>query len=182
MSRIGKLPVTIPSGVTVKLEGNTLTVKGPKGELTRELHPAIAVTVEGDHIVVSRPSDEKLHRSLHGTTRALINNMVTGVTKGFSKSLEILGTGYRAAKTGNKLTLTLGFSHPVEVEPPAGLEIEVPSANTIVIKGADKEAVGQLAANIRAIKEPEVYLGKGIRYAGEQIKLKPGKAGKAGGK
>lgn len=182
MSRIGKLPVTIPSGVTVKLEGNTLTVKGPKGELTRELHPAIAVTVEGDHIVVSRPSDEKLHRSLHGTTRALINNMVTGVTKGFSKSLEIVGTGYRAAKTGNKLTLTLGFSHPVEVEPPAGLEIEVPSATTIVIKGADKEAVGQLAANIRAIKEPEVYLGKGIRYAGEQIKLKPGKAGKAGGK
>lgn len=182
MSRIGKLPVAIPSGVTVKLEGNTLTVKGPKGELTRELHPAISVTVEGDHIVVSRPSDEKLHRSLHGTTRALINNMVTGVTKGFSKSLEIVGTGYRAAKTGNKLTLTLGFSHPVEVEPPAGLEIEVPSANTIVIKGADKEAVGQLAANIRAIKEPEVYLGKGIRYAGEQIKLKPGKAGKAGGK
>lgn len=182
MSRIGKLPVTIPSGVTVKLEGNTLTVKGPKGELTRELHPAIAVTVEGDHIVVSRPSDEKLHRSLHGTTRALINNMVTGVTKGFSKSLEIVGTGYRAAKSGNKLTLTLGFSHPIEVEPPAGLEIEVPSANTIVVKGADKEAVGQLAANIRAIKEPEVYLGKGIRYAGEQIKLKPGKAGKAGGK
>jgi len=182
VSRIGKLPVTIPSGVTVKLEGNTLTVKGPKGELTRELHPAIAVTVEGDHIVVSRPSDEKLHRSLHGTTRALINNMVTGVTKGFSKSLEIVGTGYRAAKSGNKLTLTLGFSHPIEVEPPAGLEIEVPSANTIVVKGADKEAVGQLAANIRAIKEPEVYLGKGIRYAGEQIKLKPGKAGKAGGK
>lgn len=182
MSRIGKLPVAIPSGVTVKLEGNTLTVKGPKGELTRELHPAIAVTVEGDQIVVSRPSDEKLHRSLHGTTRALISNMVTGVTKGFSKNLEIVGTGYRAAKTGNKLTLTLGFSHPVEVEPPAGLEIEVPSATTIVIKGADKEAVGQLAANIRAIKEPEVYLGKGIRYAGEQIKLKPGKAGKAGGK
>lgn len=182
MSRIGKLPVAIPSGVTVKLEGNTLTVKGPKGELTQQLHPEMTIAVEGSSIVVTRPTDEKNHRALHGLTRALINNMVTGVSKGFTKGLEIVGTGYRAAKAGNKLTLTLGFSHPVEVEPPKGIEIDVPNATTIVVKGADKEAVGQLAANIRAIREPEMYLGKGIRYAGEQIKLKPGKAGKAAAK
>lgn len=182
MSRIGKMPVAIPSGVTVKLEGNTLTVKGPKGELTQALHPAMTIAVEGDKIVVTRPTDEKTHRALHGLTRALINNMVTGVSKGFTKSLEIVGTGYRAAKAGSKLTLTVGYSHPVEVDPPQGIEIDVPTTTSIVVKGADKEAVGQLAANIRAIREPEMYLGKGIRYAGEQIKLKPGKSGKAGGK
>lgn len=182
MSRIGKLPVVIPGGVTVKLDGSRLSVKGPKGELTQQLHPAMTVAVEGNTIVVTRPDDEKQNRALHGLTRALIANMVTGVSQGFSKGLEIVGTGYRAAKAGNKLTLTLGFSHPVEVEPPKGIEIEVPTPTSIIIKGADKEAVGQLAANIRAIREPEIYLGKGIRYAGEQIKLKPGKAGKAGGK
>lgn len=182
MSRIGRLPVVIPSGVTIQLEGNTLSVKGPKGELTQQLHPAMTIAVEGDQIIVTRPTDEKNHRALHGLTRALINNMVIGVSKGFTKGLEIVGTGYRAAKAGNKLALTLGFSHPVEIDPPAGIEIDVPTATTIVVKGANKEAVGQLAADIRAIRKPEVYLGKGIRYAGEQVKLKPGKAGKAGGK
>jgi large subunit ribosomal protein L6 len=182
MSRIGRLPVEIPAGVTVKLEGNTLNVKGPKGELTQQLHPAMTIAIEGNQILVTRPSDDKDDRALHGLTRALIANMVTGVNKGFTKGLEIVGTGYRAAKTGAKLTLVVGYSHPVEIDPPAGIEFEVPNQAAVVVKGADKGLVGQVAANIRAIREPEMYLGKGIRYAGEKIKLKPGKAGKAGGK
>lgn len=182
MSRIGRLPVEIPAGVTVKLEGQTLTVKGPKGELTQQLHPAMTITIEGAQMHVTRPTDEKEHRALHGLTRALIANMVNGVSKGFTKGLEIVGTGYRATKAGAKITLAVGYSHPVEVDPPAGIEFEVPNATNIVVKGADRGLVGQVAANIRAIREPEMYLGKGIRYAGEKIKLKPGKAGKAGGK
>jgi len=182
MSRIGRMPITIPEGVTVKKEGNVVTVKGPKGELSRELHKDMIVEIEGNQILVKRPSDEKIHRSLHGLTRTLIANMVTGVTQGFTKTLEIVGVGYRAAKAGTKLNLTLGFSHPVVVEPPAGVTIDVPAPNKIVISGADKEAVGQLAAQIRSYRKPEPYKGKGIKYEGEVIRRKVGKAGAKGKK
>jgi len=176
------MPITIPEGVTVKKEGNVVTVKGPKGELSRELHKDMIVEIEGNQILVKRPSDEKIHRSLHGLTRTLIANMVTGVTQGFTKTLEIVGVGYRAAKAGTKLNLTLGFSHPVVVEPPAGVTIDVPAPNKIVISGADKEAVGQLAAQIRSYRKPEPYKGKGIKYEGEVIRRKVGKAGAKGKK
>ena len=182
MSRIGRMPITIPEGVTVNKEGNVVTVKGPKGELSRELHKDMIVEIEGNQILVKRPSDEKIHRSLHGLTRTLIANMVTGVTQGFTKTLEIVGVGYRAAKAGTKLNLTLGFSHPVVVEPPAGVTIDVPAPNKIVISGADKEAVGQLAAQIRSYRKPEPYKGKGIKYEGEVIRRKVGKAGAKGKK
>ena len=179
MSRIGKLPVEIPAGVEVKLSGNTLTVKGPKGELVRELHPEMNIEVQDNAVVVTRPSDKKEHRSLHGLTRTLIANMVEGVTKGYQRNLEIVGVGYRAAMQGKKLVLTVGYSHPVEFIPEDGLEIEVPAPTKIQVKGIDKEKVGQLAANIRKVRPPEPYLGKGIRYEGERIIRKAGKAGRA---
>ena len=180
MSRIGRMPIEIPEGVTVTYENHVMTVKGPKGELARELHPDMNTTVEGNVITVTRPSDDKAHRSLHGLTRALVANMVTGVATGFSKTLEINGVGYRAAKQGNKLVLTLGFSHPVEMESPEGITVDVPAPNKIVVSGADKEIVGAVAANIRKWREPEPYKGKGIRYEGEFVRRKAGKAGAKG--
>lgn len=182
MSRIGKMPITIPAGVTVKLDGNVVSVKGPKGELTRTIPKEMIVDIEDNSILVKRPSDEKQHRSLHGLTRTLISNMIIGVTEGFKKTLEIVGVGYRAAKQGTKLGLTLGFSHPVEVVPPQGITIDVPAPNKIVISGTDKEVVGQLAAQIRGFREPEPYKGKGIKYEGEHVRRKVGKAGGKGKK
>lgn len=178
MSRIGKKPVKIPSGVTVSLNNHTVTVKGPKGELTRSFHPDMDIKIEENVITVTRPSDSKEHRALHGTTRALIANMVEGVSKGFEKGLELIGVGYRAQKQGKKLVLSVGYSHPVEIEPEAGLEIEVPANTKIVVKGASKERVGALAANIRDVRPPEPYKGKGIRYEGEFVRRKEGKTGK----
>ncbi|WP_455675422.1 50S ribosomal protein L6 [Pradoshia sp.] len=178
MSRVGRKPVEIPAGVTVTLNGKTVTVKGPKGELTRTFHSDIEVKVEDNNVVVSRPTDEKLHRSLHGTTRAIISNMIEGVSKGFERNLELIGVGYRAQKQGKKLVLNVGYSHPVEIEPEEGLEIEVPANTKISIKGTDKERVGALAANIRDVRPPEPYKGKGIRYEGEQVRRKEGKTGK----
>ena len=183
MSRIGNAPIEIPAGVTVTLgEENLVTVKGPKGELSRHIHPEMKVTVEGNIVKVERPSDDKTHRSLHGLSRTLIHNMVLGVTEGFSKSLEINGVGYRAQKQGKNLNLSLGFSHPVIVEPPKGIEFDVPAPNAITVKGIDKEVVGQIAAEIRGFREPEPYKGKGIKYAGEHIRRKEGKAGAKGKK
>lgn len=180
MSRVGRMPIEIPAGVTVTQNENTLTVKGAKGELTRTFHPDINIAVEENVITVTRPSDGKEHRSLHGLTRALVANMVTGVHEGFTKTLEINGVGYRAAKQGNKLALTLGFSHPVEMEAPAGITIDVPAPNKIVVSGADKEVVGAVAADIRKWRKPEPYKGKGIRYEGEVVRRKAGKAGAKG--
>jgi large subunit ribosomal protein L6 len=177
MSRIGKLPVIIPDGVQVTLNDNVITVKGPKGELTRTLHNEMEVLVEGNTLLVKRPSDSNKHKALHGLTRTLVNNLVEGVTKGFQKSLELVGVGYRAQLQGKKLVLQVGYSHPVEFEPGKDMEIEVPAPNKIIVKGINKEEVGALAANIRAVREPEPYKGKGIRYEGERIKLKAGKAG-----
>lgn len=178
MSRIGKNPIEIPAGVEVKVEGNVVEVKGPLGTLTQEISPEMIVEVQDGVIVVTRPSDSKTHRSLHGLTRTLIANMVEGTTKGYSRSLEIVGVGYRAAKQGNKLVLQLGYSHPIEVEPAPGIEIEVPTPTKITVKGIDKQLVGQTAANIRDFRRPEPYLGKGIRYEGERIRRKAGKAGR----
>ena len=180
MSRVGRMPIEIPAGVTVTKNEHTLTVKGAKGELTRTFHPDINIAVEENVITVTRPSDGKEHRSLHGLTRALVANMVTGVHEGFTKTLEINGVGYRAAKQGNKLALTLGFSHPVEMEAPAGITIDVPAPNKIVVSGADKEVVGAVAADIRKWRKPEPYKGKGIRYEGEVVRRKAGKAGAKG--
>ncbi|RKW69111.1 MULTISPECIES: 50S ribosomal protein L6 [unclassified Veillonella] len=180
MSRVGRMPIEIPAGVTVTQNEHTLTVKGAKGELTRTFHPDINIAVEENVITVTRPSDGKEHRSLHGLTRALVANMVTGVHEGFTKTLEINGVGYRAAKQGNKLALTLGFSHPVEMEAPAGITIDVPAPNKIVVSGADKEVVGAVAADIRKWRKPEPYKGKGIRYEGEVVRRKAGKAGAKG--
>ncbi len=183
MSRIGNAPVDIPSGVTVTVgEDNLVKVKGPKGELSRHIHPEMKVTVDGAVLTVTRPSDDKPHRALHGLSRSLIHNMVVGVTEGFTKNLEINGVGYRAQKQGKNLNLSLGFSHPVVVEPPAGIEFDVPSANAITVKGIDKEVVGQIAAEIRSFREPEPYKGKGIKYAGEHIRRKEGKSGAKGKK
>ncbi len=178
MSRIGKNPIEIPAGVEVKVEGNVVEVKGPLGTLTQEISPEMIVEVQDGAIVVTRPSDSKTHRSLHGLTRTLIANMVEGTTKGYSRSLEIVGVGYRAAKQGNKLVLQLGYSHPIEVEPAPGIVIEVPTPTKITVKGNDKQLVGQTAANIRDFRRPEPYLGKGIRYEGERIRRKAGKAGR----
>lgn len=179
MSRIGKLPITIPQGVEIKIaDDNTISVKGPKGQLIKKMHQDIRIVNENGQIVVTRPSDEKLHRALHGLTRALVNNMVEGVSKGFERILEINGVGYRAAKAGSKLTLTMGYSHPVEMIDPDGVTVEVPAPNRIVIKGADKEKVGIHAANIRMVRPPEPYLGKGIKYSDEVIRRKEGKTGK----
>lgn len=178
MSRIGKMPITIPAGVEVKVSGeNEVTVKGPKGTLSRVLHKDMNIAVEGGVITVTRPSDDKMHRSLHGLTRTLINNMVVGVTDGFTKTLEINGVGYRAQMQGKKLNLSLGYSHPVEYEAPEGITIEVPQPNTIIVKGANKEVVGETAAKIREYRLPEPYKGKGIKYADEVIRRKEGKTG-----
>ena len=178
MSRIGRAPIHIPSGVTVTVGANNLVkVKGPKGELSREIHPDMKITVEDGVVTVTRPSDDKMHRSLHGLSRALINNMVVGVSESFMKTLEISGVGYRAAKQGKNLNLSLGFSHPVVIEPPAGITLDAPSATSIVVSGIDKEAVGAIAAKIRSYRLPEPYKGKGIKYEGEHIRRKVGKAG-----
>lgn len=178
MSRIGKMPIAIPAGVEIEVaENNTVTVKGPKGTLTRVLPQEMKISVEGSEIVVKRPNDLKREKSLHGLTRSLLNNMVVGVTHGFEKKLEINGVGYRAAKSGNKLTLTLGYSHPVEMIDPEGISTEV-QGNAIIVKGIDKEAVGQFAAEIRDKRRPEPYKGKGIKYADEHIRRKVGKTGK----
>lgn len=183
MSRIGRTPIAIPQGVTITIaEGNHVAVKGPKGELSRDIHPDMILELDGSELQVKRPSEGKMHRSLHGLSRTLINNMVIGVTVGFSKTLEIAGVGYRAAKSGTKLNLTLGFSHPVEVEQPQGITIDVPAPNKIVVSGIDKEVVGALAAKIRGYREPEPYKGKGIKYAGEVVRRKAGKAGAKGKK
>lgn len=178
MSRIGRKPIAIPEGVQVTLNGTLITVKGPKGTLTRTLHPEIGVRVDGAEVLVERPSDAKLHRSLHGTTRSVVANMVEGVTNGFQKSLDLVGVGYRAAKAGTKVTLSLGFSHPVEIEPVAGIEMDVPTNTKLIVRGIDKEAVGIFAAKIRDLRKPEPYKGKGIRYENEIVRRKVGKTGK----
>ncbi|MNO78908.1 50S ribosomal protein L6 [compost metagenome] len=175
MSRIGKNPIQIPQGVDVKIDGQVITVKGPNGTLTREFLNTVNVVVEDSKIVVTRTSDK--YKNIHGLTRTLISNMVTGVTTGFQKVLEINGIGYKAQKQGNKLVLALGYSHPVEIEEFEGITLEVPAANSIIVKGVDKQVVGQIAANIREKRPPEPYKGKGIKYAGEKIKRKEGKAG-----
>ncbi len=179
MSRIGRMPIAVPAGVTVSIaENNSVTVKGPKGELSRVLPSEMTIEMEGDTVVVKRPNDLKRMKSLHGLTRTLINNMVIGVTEGYQKVLEINGVGYRAAKQGKKLVLNLGYSHPVEMEDPDGLEVVVEEQNKIIVKGIDKEKVGQYAAEIREKRAPEPYKGKGIKYADEVIRRKVGKTGK----
>ncbi len=178
MSRIGKQPVTIPAGVEVKIEGHKVSVKGPKGELAREFNPMMNIAMEGGEVVVTRPDDGREARSLHGLTRALINNMVVGVSEGYSKKLELVGVGYRAALKGKNLELQLGFSHPVVVEAPENIEFEVPSQTEILVKGISKEQVGQVAADVRKWRPPEPYKGKGIRYSGERVRRKLGKAAK----
>ena len=177
MSRVGRMPIDIPAGVTIKFDGPVITVKGPNGELTRTLHWDMKVTVQDNVLTVERPSDEKNHRALHGLTRALVANMVKGVTEGFKKELEIGGVGYRAQMKGKKLALTLGFSHPLELEAPEGVTLECPSATQIVVSGANNEHVGEFAAKIRSYRLPEPYKGKGIRYADEHVRRKAGKAG-----
>ena len=178
MSRIGNKPITVPENVEVTLDGNKLTVKGPKGTLVKEFHPYMKITVENKVITVTRPDDEPQNRSLHGLTRTLINNMIDGVVNEYTRALEINGVGYRAAKQGNKLVLTLGYSHPVEMVEPEGIKYEVPTPNQIIVRGMDKELVGEMAAVIRTKRPPEVYRGKGIKYAEEHIRRKVGKTGK----
>ena len=180
MSRIGRMPIAIPAGVTVEVaENNKVTVKGPKGTLERVLAPEMDIKVEGAVVTVTRPNDLKRMKSLHGLTRTLINNMVVGVTQGYEKKLEVNGVGYRAAKSGKKLTLSLGFSHPVEMEEIPGIKLDCPTQNKIVVSGPDKQIVGQFAANVREKRPPEPYKGAGIRYSDEVIKRKEGKAGKS---
>lgn len=178
MSRIGRKPIAVPGGVNITLDNTLITVKGPKGTLSRELHKDMKVVVAENEITIERPSDNKLHRSLHGTTRSVVANMVNGVTEGFSKNLELVGVGYRANKTGEKIVLNVGYSHPVEIVPDQGIEFDVPSNTRITVKGIDKELVGATAAKIRSVREPEPYKGKGIKYEGERILRKEGKAGK----
>jgi len=178
MSRIGNSPITVPEGVEVKLDGQKITVKGPKGTLEKELHKNMEVTVDGNVITVKRPDDLAFNRSLHGLTRTLISNMIEGVSKEFTRELQINGVGYRAQKQGTKLVMNLGYSHPVEMEAPEGITFDVPNANTIIVRGIDKEVVGQTAAVVRTKRPPEVYRGKGIKYAEEVIRRKEGKAGK----
>ena len=178
MSRIGNKPITVPAGVEVTLDGNYITVKGPKGTLAKELHNNMEVTLDGNVITVKRPNDEAFNRSLHGLTRTLINNMIEGVLNEYSRTLEVNGVGYRAQLKGKKLVMNLGYSHPVEMDAPEGITFEVPNPNTIIVKGVDKETVGQTAAVIRTKRPPEVYRGKGIKYAEEHIRRKEGKAGK----
>src|SRR5262245_7478395 len=177
MSRIGRKPVPVPNGVTVTVNGQAITVKGPKGELSRKLHQDMQVKVENGTVVVNRPSDEDMHRALHGLTRSQIANMVEGVTQGFKKQLEITGVGYKAEVKPFGLQLALGYSHPIEYRPPAGIKVTAPQPTSVVIEGADKEKVGQVAAEIRSMRKPEPYKGKGVKYQGEQIRRKAGKAG-----
>ena len=179
MSRIGREPIAIPAGVNVTIaDGNVVTVKGPLGELTESFNTALTIAVEGDKILVTRPNDEKENRALHGLTRTLVNNMVVGVSKGYEKKLEIVGVGYRVEKQGSKIVLGLGYSHPVVFEEKDGVKFDIPDANTIIVKGINKQAVGQVAAVIRSKRPPEPYLGKGIKYTGEKIRRKAGKTGK----
>ncbi|MDY0234882.1 MAG: 50S ribosomal protein L6 [Gudongella sp.] len=179
MSRIGLKPITIPSGVEVKVnEDNLVEVKGPKGQLSQQISPEMAITIEDGVLSVARPSEIKKHKSLHGLSRTLIWNMVEGVTEGYSKTLDIVGTGYRAAKQGNKLVLTLGYSHPIELDDPNGIEVEVPAANKIIVKGINKQLVGNYASKIRDYRKPEPYKGKGIKYTDEIVRRKVGKTGK----
>lgn len=182
MSRIGKMPIEIPKGVDVTINVNVVTVKGPKGTLTNSLHKDMIIANVGGKLTVNRPSDGKLHKALHGLTRTLVNNMVEGVTKGFEKALDINGVGYRAQKQGNKLVLTLGYSHPVEMDEPTGITFDVPAPNKIIVRGCDKQAVGEFAAKIRDKRKPEVYKGKGVKYENEVIRRKEGKAGAKGKK
>jgi large subunit ribosomal protein L6 len=182
MSRIGRLPIPVPAGVDIAFDGRIITVTGPKGSLTRELPPRISVDREGDTLVATRPTENKLDKSLHGLTRTLVNNMVVGVTTGYRKGLEIVGVGYRAQKVGDKLVLALGYSHPIEIDPPAGISFELETPLKLAVVGIDKELVGQIAARVRATRKPEPYKGKGVRYAGEKVRRKAGKAGKIGGK
>jgi large subunit ribosomal protein L6 len=177
MSRIGKLPITVPAGVTVKLDGNKVSVKGPKGELSRTIHPEMKIAMEGNVITVTRPSDEQMHKALHGLSRTLIANMVEGCSKGYVKQLEITGVGYKAEPKPFGLQLALGFSHQVQYKAPAGIKLTAPQPTQVLIEGADKEKVGQVASEIRALRPPEPYKGKGIKYAGEVIRRKAGKAG-----
>jgi large subunit ribosomal protein L6 len=177
MSRIGKNPVAIPNGVTVTVDGNTVRVKGPRGELVREMNPAMTVTVDNGNVSVARPSDESNHKALHGLSRTLLANMIEGVTKGFQKQLDIVGVGYKAETRPYGLQLALGFSHPVEYRAPQGIKLTAPQPTQIVIEGANKEIVGQVAAELRSLRPPEPYKGKGIKYVGEQVRRKAGKAG-----
>ena len=178
MSRIGNKVVVIPEGVTVTQDGNNVTVKGPKGELTRTFSSDITMNIEGNEVTFTRPNDSKEMKTIHGTTRANFNNMVVGVSEGFQKALELIGVGYRAQLQGSKLVLNVGYSHPVEITPPAGVTVEVPANTQVIVKGANKEEVGELAANIRGTRPPEPYKGKGIRYVGEYVRCKEGKTGK----
>ena len=179
MSRIGKMPITVPAGVTVNVdENNLVTVKGPKGTLSQQVNPDITLKQEGNVLTLERPTDSKPHKAMHGLYRALVHNMVVGVTDGFSKTLEMVGTGYRASVEGKTLTINIGFSHPVVLEAPEGITYETPNQTTIVVKGSNKQQVGSLAADIRAIRKPEPYLGKGIKYQNEHIRRKEGKTGK----
>lgn len=180
MSRIGRMPIAIPAGVEVKIEDQTVIVKRGKDVLTQKIHPDMTIKIEDQSIVVSRPSDEKKHRELHGLTRSLVNNMIVGLSEGFSKNLEINGVGYKASKQGKKLVLNVGFSHPIELEEPEGIIIDVPAANRITVKGADKQMVGEIAAKIRAFRTPDPYKGKGIKYDFEVLRLKEGKTGAKG--
>ncbi len=182
MSRVGRMPITVPPGVVVDIKQNEVTVTGPKGKLCRHFNPDMSITLNDNSLIVSRPSDSKVHRSLHGLTRSLLANMVEGVTRGFEKALEIVGVGYRAEKADDKLIINVGYSHTVEVSPLPGVSLAVEGANRIKVTGINKEVVGEMAAKIRAIRPPDAYKGKGIRYAGELVRLKAGKAGRAIGK
>jgi large subunit ribosomal protein L6 len=182
MSRIGRMPIPVPSGVEVTIEGSHVAVKGPRGELARDIAPELRVVQQDGVLVVERPSDDKRSRELHGLSRTLVANMVTGVTTGFRKGLEITGVGYRAQLVGQKLQLNLGYSHPIEIDPPAGITFEVETPTRLAVSGIDKELVGHVAARVRAQRKPEPYKGKGVRYTGEIIRRKAGKAGKIGGK
>ena len=182
MSRIGRLPIAVPAGVDVAIDGRRITVTGPRGTLSRELHPDMTVRRADGTLLVERPSDLKMHKQLHGLTRTLVANMVEGVSNGYRKGLEITGVGYRAQKVGDRLQLSLGYSHPVEIEPPEGIAFELESPTRLAVVGIDKELVGQIAARVRSSRKPEPYKGKGVRYAGEVIRRKAGKAGKIGGK
>ena len=178
MSRIGNKPITVPENVEVKIDGHHIEVKGPKGTLTQQFSPDMKIEISEGIATVARPTEQKKHKSLHGLTRTLLSNMITGVTEGYTKKLEVVGVGYRAAKQGNSLNLSLGFSHPVEMIDPEGIETEVPTQTEIIVKGIDKQVVGNYAAKIRAWREPEPYKGKGIRYSGEKVRRKEGKTGK----
>ena len=178
MSRIGRLPIPVPSGVDVTINGRILTVTGPKGQLTRELHPDMTVKREEENLVVTRPTEQKTHKQLHGLTRTLVNNMVVGVTDGYRKGLEITGVGYRAVKVGEKLQLSLGYSHQIEIDPPSGISFELENPTRLAVIGIDKELVGQVAAKVRSTRKPEPYKGKGVRYEGEYVRKKAGKAAK----